>query len=254
MNKKNIIIMSVCLVVMAAAVIGMAVVRFGGSEPAEDTALGENVTVNNNNDVNVSDDSDTEIKDNEDTDVTESGNSDNDIQSGGPGEKVTETVIPMDNGASATLGVVPSEGTSDIDEDDDDQSGTGNTGSNDNTGDAGESGNTGNTQEPDEPEEPDNGGNSGDEGESGTGGVTGVVPGEGTSDIEDEPNPDTSVTYEQYNAMSGDEQQEFIDSFGSVAKFMVWYNEAKAEYEEAHPDIEIGGDTVIDGSQISGQN
>ena len=56
--------------------------------------------------------------------------------------------------------------------------------------------------------------------------------------------------YESYIAMSGEQQQAFIDQFASVAEFVNWYNAAKAEYDAAHPDIEIGGDTVIDGSQL----
>ena len=57
-------------------------------------------------------------------------------------------------------------------------------------------------------------------------------------------------SYESYIAMSGEQQEAFINQFASVAEFVQWYNAAKAEYDAAHPDIEIGGDTVIDGSQL----
>ena len=102
----------------------------------------------------------------------------------------------------------------------------------------------------------------------------GVVPGEPTPDLEDDipstpgtsqqPTPGgsaggstqapsvTGVTYETYIAMTGAQQQAFIDQFASVEEFVKWYNASKAKYEAEHPDIEIGGDTVIDGSQLMG--
>lgn len=46
--------------------------------------------------------------------------------------------------------------------------------------------------------------------------------------------------------MSGEEQQEFFESFDSVEAFFEWYNEAKAKYEAEHPSIEIGGDGKVD--------
>ena len=58
------------------------------------------------------------------------------------------------------------------------------------------------------------------------------------------------ITYEMYMAMSGEEQQAVIAQFGSIEDFMVWFNAIKAIYEAEHPDIEVGGDTVVDGSQI----
>ena len=59
-----------------------------------------------------------------------------------------------------------------------------------------------------------------------------------------------AVTYESYNAMSGEKQQEFIDSFDSIGDFVAWYNDAKAEYEAMHPGVEIGNGDVIDGSEL----
>lgn len=56
--------------------------------------------------------------------------------------------------------------------------------------------------------------------------------------------------YEAYIAMTGEQQQAFIDQFDSVGDFVKWYNEEKAKYEAEHPDIEIGEDTIIDGSQL----
>lgn len=56
--------------------------------------------------------------------------------------------------------------------------------------------------------------------------------------------------YEKYNAMSGEEQMAFMQSMG-IEKFFAWYDKAKAEYEAAHPEIEIG-DGVIDAGQLVG--
>ena len=48
------------------------------------------------------------------------------------------------------------------------------------------------------------------------------------------------LTYEEYWAMSGEEQLEYKESFDSVKDFYAWYNAAKAEYESAHPGIDAG--------------
>ena len=47
------------------------------------------------------------------------------------------------------------------------------------------------------------------------------------------------MTYEKYNAMSGNEQMEFFSTFASVEDFVDWYNSAKEKYEAEHPYIEI---------------
>lgn len=104
----------------------------------------------------------------------------------------------------------------------------------------------------------------------------GVVPGESTPDLDEEDGNGnsgtaqqpqtqpttgensgsndapviTEVTYESYIAMSGEQQQAFINQFASVEEFVKWYNASKEKYDAEHPDIEIGGDTVIDGSQL----
>ena len=58
------------------------------------------------------------------------------------------------------------------------------------------------------------------------------------------------ITYEMYMNMTGAEQEAVIAQFGSINDFMVWFNAVKAVYEAEHPNIEVGGDTAIDGSQI----
>ena len=51
---------------------------------------------------------------------------------------------------------------------------------------------------------------------------------------------DGLLTYEEYWAMSGKEQQAYYESFDSVEDFFAWYNTAKAEYEAANPGIDAG--------------
>lgn len=60
-----------------------------------------------------------------------------------------------------------------------------------------------------------------------------------------------TTEYEWFHALSGEEQEAYMDSFDSIAAFFEWYNAAKAEYEELHPSIEVG-DGNIDLGQIIG--
>ncbi len=50
----------------------------------------------------------------------------------------------------------------------------------------------------------------------------------------------TGVTYLEYYAMSAEEQQAFIDSFGSLDAFFVWHTAAKEEYESGRTPIDGG--------------
>lgn len=66
-------------------------------------------------------------------------------------------------------------------------------------------------------------------------------------------NPATgSTAYEAYSSMSGQQQMDFMNSFGSMEEFFAWYNNARAEYETLHPSIEIGSDGTIDLSGVVG--
>ncbi len=58
------------------------------------------------------------------------------------------------------------------------------------------------------------------------------------------------VTYELYNAMTGDQQVQFYESFENPADFFTWYNDAKAIYDAAHPDIEIDGNPIDAGDLL----
>lgn len=61
------------------------------------------------------------------------------------------------------------------------------------------------------------------------------------------------TAYEQYNAMSAAQQEEFVNSFASITDFITWYNAAKEEYEALHPNIDVG-DGNIDLGEIVGGN
>lgn len=68
--------------------------------------------------------------------------------------------------------------------------------------------------------------------------------GEDTS--EENPSAAPSPTYEEYSAMTSQEQVDFYNSFPDIEGFFLWFEAAKADYEERHPGIEIGpGDVII---------
>ena len=57
--------------------------------------------------------------------------------------------------------------------------------------------------------------------------------------------PDTTVTFSQYLAMSVEEQEAFVNSFETLADFVMWWNAAKAaeneeEYITGDPSIDLG--------------
>ena len=66
--------------------------------------------------------------------------------------------------------------------------------------------------------------------------------------------PAATYTYEEYNNLSGEEQQKYFNSFANPADFFTWYNAAKAEYEASQDRIEIGNDGVIDLGDIVNGN
>ena len=78
----------------------------------------------------------------------------------------------------------------------------------------------------------------------------------GTEESTD-PNIECTLTYEEYQAMSGPDRQAHMESFGDdMDAFLAWLNHAKAEYE-AHQATRptINGDGPIDiGDLIGGNN
>lgn len=131
---------------------------------------------------------------------------------------------------------------------------------------------TGDGQENTKPSEP--GGNTGNSGSQGSAGETTPTQGgtQGTtqnptqgnetqpsqpdeSQGGDGPKDKWSVTYEEYNAMSGKEQEAFYYSFDSADDYFEWYKAAKQAYEDSKNDIVIGGDGSIDlGEILNGKN
>ena len=74
------------------------------------------------------------------------------------------------------------------------------------------------------------------------------------------PAPDTGkkpqdYTWEEYQAMSGEQRQEHFEKFESPEDYLTWMNDAKAAYDKAHPTIEVGKDGTVDiGDLINGNN
>jgi len=63
----------------------------------------------------------------------------------------------------------------------------------------------------------------------------------GTTDVT---KPKT-LTWEEYNALSGEKQYEYFQSFSDPMDFFAWQEEAKAAYDKAHPTIEVGKEADI---------
>lgn len=70
----------------------------------------------------------------------------------------------------------------------------------------------------------------------------------------DDTKPKT-LTWEEYNALSGEEQYAYFQSFSDPKDFFAWQEKAKADYEKRHPTIEVGKDGTVDiGDLINGNN
>lgn len=52
------------------------------------------------------------------------------------------------------------------------------------------------------------------------------------------------MTYEEYHAMTAKKQKAYMNTFKNIDDFFDWYNQAKADYEEQNPDIEIENGSV----------
>ena len=65
--------------------------------------------------------------------------------------------------------------------------------------------------------------------------------------------PNGSTEYEKYQAMSGEEQQAFFESFDDPAAFFAWLNNARAEFEAMYPGIDVGdGEIDLNDYIVSG--
>ncbi len=58
--------------------------------------------------------------------------------------------------------------------------------------------------------------------------------------------PSDLISYEEYLAMSGTEQEAFFTQFSDPMDFFAWLNVAKAEYDAKNPSIDVGEDGNID--------
>ena len=65
-----------------------------------------------------------------------------------------------------------------------------------------------------------------------------------TPDAPVSPSYENQITYEEYNSLSGEEQEAYFNTFPSIESFFEWYNAARDEYEKNNPTIEIGDDTI----------
>ena len=65
---------------------------------------------------------------------------------------------------------------------------------------------------------------------------------------------DGKVTYEEFMAMDGTEQEKYMNSFGDIDAFFNWYNDAKETYEKENPSIEIGNGPIDMEEIINGKN
>lgn len=60
------------------------------------------------------------------------------------------------------------------------------------------------------------------------------------------PEPNSELTYEEYNALSAEEQYAYFLSFDSIEEYFAWYNQAKQEYEDEQDRTEIGSGGSVD--------
>ncbi len=81
--------------------------------------------------------------------------------------------------------------------------------------------------------------------------VPGIPP--NPPQTEPETNPETlptvpsgPISYEEYLAMSGAEQEAYFAQFSDPMEYFAWLNAAKAEYDAKNPSIDIGADGNID--------
>lgn len=95
------------------------------------------------------------------------------------------------------------------------------------------------------------GSNTGTTGNNGNSGNNGSNNGNSSTE---EKKPE-DYTWEEYQAMSAEEQYKFFESFSDPKGFFAWQEKAKADYEKRHPTIEVGKDGTVDiGDLINGSN
>lgn len=66
----------------------------------------------------------------------------------------------------------------------------------------------------------------------------------------DTPDASQNLKWEEFYALSAEQKDAYLNSFGDYEKFYNWMKKAQAEFKTDHPDIEIGADGSIDLSKL----
>lgn len=74
-------------------------------------------------------------------------------------------------------------------------------------------------------------------------------------DTEPDTKPDTpdasqDLKWEEYYALTPEQQDAYFDSFSDYKEFQKWMKKAREQFKTEHPDIEIGADGSIDLSKL----
>lgn len=81
-----------------------------------------------------------------------------------------------------------------------------------------------------------------------------------TEDVDRDPSETSTeptggtTSYLEYMNMTADQQESFISSFESMDAFMVWFNNAKAEYDSTGGAIDVGSGSVDLGTVPGGNS
>lgn len=86
-------------------------------------------------------------------------------------------------------------------------------------------------------------------GSTSTGGSSGSNTSNNDSNSSEAPDEE-NITFEEYLAMTPQEQVDFFNSFADPFDYVAWYDAAKAEYDAQQNKIEIGEDGTIDIEEI----
>lgn len=84
-----------------------------------------------------------------------------------------------------------------------------------------------------------------------------VIPDDSDDDVDEEDDPgeqeqpyippmEFGTAYEEFLALSNEDQVKFYYSFENASEFFKWYNAALEEYKSLNPTIVVGEDEVID--------
>lgn len=80
----------------------------------------------------------------------------------------------------------------------------------------------------------------------GSGGSSSGGSGSGSSGSGNTGTGGKTYTWEEYQALSAEKQWEFMQSFTEPADFFAWQTEAKAAYDQDHPNIDLGQGGRVD--------